>query len=435
MRSFRGEDGPGLSAAGALEVAAAAGRRLVRDALWWERRCTWTGWTHEVVGGRMLSVHRALGWNLYDGVAGIAVFLARLQRACGDAEIRRHAHGAARQLLAFDSAAGAGEGLYLGRAGVAWALVEVGTVLDFPAARARGVEILCATPSTTGNPDVLSGVAGRVLAALDVFRATGEAPVRALADAEAARLLSLAEPDGHGGRRWLMREINPHAALTGYSHGAAGIALAFGEAAAVLEEGAYLAAAAELLAYERGLFDGAAENWPDLRPVAGDAEDDPAEGPTFEVAWCNGAAGVGLARLALWRRRPERVLVEEVEHAAAATRRHLRSTPELNSSLCHGLCGNLEFLQDAARLLARSALAEGADEASARLADVAMESGFALRSGVMSHQESPVLFLGLAGVGHYFLRLWDPAQVDSLLVIQRDPGEPQRKAAGESADR
>ena len=147
-----------------LEVALAAGRRLVRDALWWEGRCTWMGWTNEVAGGQMRAAFRALGGNLYDGVAGIAVFLARLHRATGDAAAGEHARGALEQLAALDGAAYAGDGFYVGRAGAAWALVEAGTLLELPAARARGVRMLLRPPAATDNPDVLSGVAGRLLA-------------------------------------------------------------------------------------------------------------------------------------------------------------------------------------------------------------------------------------------------------------------------------
>lgn len=397
-----------------LEVAMGAGRRLVRDALWWGDRCTWMGWTNEVVGKQMVSAFRPVGWNVYDGVAGIAVFLARLHCACDDREIRAHAHGAARQLLAFDPGPSHEEGFYIGSAGTAWALVEVGTLLDLPDARERGVELLLQRPADSENPDVLSGLAGKILAALDVFRTTGDPRVPSLVAAAADRLLALARPDAEGGRRWLMQAINPRAALTGYSHGAAGIALAFAEAAAALGREDCAAAAGELLAYERGLFDPGAGNWPDLRPRAdGSGRDEPA----FDVTWCNGAAGIGLARLALWGRRPCPELSAEIEAAALATRNHLDASPELNASLCHGLCGNLEFLHDAARLLRRPDLLDGATGRLERLVQEAIESSYSLRSGVMSRQDSPGLFLGLAGVGHFFLRLWDPVGVESVLVF------------------
>jgi lantibiotic modifying enzyme len=398
-----------------LEVALAAGRRLVRDALWWGDRCTWMGWTNEVAGGQMRSAFRALGWNLYDGVGGIAVFLARLGRACGDEEIARHARGAVNQLLAFDPDADGEHGLYVGRAGVAWALARAGELLDLPRACDRGVQLLLGTPPATANPDVLSGQAGRLLAQLDLFAATGDPRLASGAAATAERLLALGERGDGGGRRWLMRAINPDVALTGYSHGAAGIAHALFEAAAAFGTAECAAAAEELLGYERACFDPAAGNWRDLRPRAEEPEP---EEVAFEVAWCNGAAGVGLARLAMWTRVPDPRFVDEIESAARATRRHLAATPELNSSLCHGLCGNAEFLFDAARLLGRPGLLDGVLARTDTLAGEALENGFALSSGVMSRQDSPGLFLGVAGVGHFFLRMWDPVAVPSLLALQ-----------------
>ena len=58
-----------------LRVAAAIGRRLCRDAVWHDGRCNWLGWAMEPHGGQWVSVYRAMGGSVYDGAAGIGLFL------------------------------------------------------------------------------------------------------------------------------------------------------------------------------------------------------------------------------------------------------------------------------------------------------------------------------------------------------------------------
>src|SRR5258708_33077874 len=81
--------------------------------------------------------------------------------------------------------------------------------------------------------------------------------------------------------------------MTGFSHGAAGIAYALLRLYAASGEVRFHEAAEEAINYEQRLFMPNANNWPDLRPRA----NDDSGGPAFGVSWCHGAPGIGLARL------------------------------------------------------------------------------------------------------------------------------------------
>jgi lantibiotic modifying enzyme len=61
-----------------LDAAERIGRRLCRDALWSDGRCTWLGWAMESRSGQWVTAFRAMATNLYDGTSGIGLFLARL---------------------------------------------------------------------------------------------------------------------------------------------------------------------------------------------------------------------------------------------------------------------------------------------------------------------------------------------------------------------
>jgi lantibiotic modifying enzyme len=64
------------------------------------------------------------------------------------------------------------------------------------------------------------------------------------------------------------------------------------------------------LAYERSLFSAVEGNWPDLRPDAAG---------TCSVAWCHGAPGIGLSRVALLRHQDDPATRAEIRAALSTT--------------------------------------------------------------------------------------------------------------------
>jgi lantibiotic modifying enzyme len=84
--------------------------------------------------------------------------------------------------------------------------------------------------------------------------------------------------------------------LTGFSHGAAGIAWALLKLAAWSRDTRFRAAAESAIAYERSTFVPEQSNWPDFRKW-NSAPKGEAAGARFCVAWCHGAPGIALARM------------------------------------------------------------------------------------------------------------------------------------------
>lgn len=77
-------------------------------------------------------------------------------------------------------------------------------------------------------------------------------------------------------------------ALTGFSHGAAGIAAALSRLAKVTGENRYAESARRGIAYEREVFVADEGNWPDFRSSS--------EANEFMLSWCHGAPGILLSR-------------------------------------------------------------------------------------------------------------------------------------------
>ena len=77
-------------------------------------------------------------------------------------------------------------------------------------------------------------------------------------------------------------------ALTGFSHGAAGMAAALARVAQATGDGRFADGARRAIAYERSVFVGENSNWPDFRSSS--------EPNAFMWSWCHGAPGILLAR-------------------------------------------------------------------------------------------------------------------------------------------
>jgi type 2 lantibiotic biosynthesis protein LanM len=84
---------------------------------------------------------------------------------------------------------------------------------------------------------------------------------------------------------------NRKPALTGFSHGASGMAAALARLAKASGEGRFMEATQRAVAYERSVFVAEKRNWPDFR-----TNSDPTE---FMLSWCHGAPGILLSRLVL----------------------------------------------------------------------------------------------------------------------------------------
>lgn len=382
-------------------AAAAIGRRLCDAAVWHLSRCTWMG-AHQADDGRAVEL-RPAGPDLYDGSAGIALFLAELAAADGDPVVRRVALGAARHarssLERIEPAARLG--FHAGQPGVGVGLARVGRLLGEDELVEAGVRV-AARVADDGQrsrwPGLMSGLAGGIAALLVLADVADEPRLLRLADGFGEDLIALAS------RReeawcWTYSGHPASAGLTGLGLGAAGVGWALLELSRSSGAAAFEAAARGALAYERGLFDPAEGNWLDLRAT---------DGPSFHCAWCHGAPGIALARARAHELLGDDDLRGEAEVALATTERATRAmlaSGRFNYSLCHGLAGNALVLMEGERLLGadgspRSALAREVAEAGV---DAYARRGRPWPGGTHVG-EVPGLMTGLAGIGTFLMR-------------------------------
>jgi type 2 lantibiotic biosynthesis protein LanM len=397
-----------LEADSPIGLASAIGARLMDAAIESGSRLTWLG---ELGSGAVRLSVGPVGPDLYAGLSGIALFLAALGRITGD---RRAESGARRAFRTVCDQAAArrgamGPGGFTGWGGVIHALAHGSVWLDDPALARQGsnlAEGLSAEIDADTQYDVVGGAAGGLLGLLALHDITGSAPVLAMARRCGDRLLATARTFGSGAA-WVVPATSSEP-LAGLSHGAAGVALALLRLAGRTGTAAYREMAVAALRYERSLYDDAAGGWRDLRPATGNGG--------FTTAWCHGAPGIGLARLATLDQLDDAEVREEIARAVAAT---FREGFAMNHSLCHGALGNLELPVMAATRFGRS---DWARAGAAALVQITRDlSTRGPLCGSLAGLETPGFMTGLAGIGYGLLRLAEPNVVPSILTLDAPP--------------
>jgi hypothetical protein len=386
-----------------LEAAGAFAREIEERALFVDGDTTWLAESWPPSPGSSPADKPALaplGHDLYGGVAGVGLTLAMVAARTREARSARTARGALAHALTLvcHEPTEFADGFHLGWAGTVWAAAIGGMLLRDRRLVERSRRIARARagdPAAPGEYDLLSGAAGTMLGLALLAEVCSDSSLLAPARALAETLAQGADRKGRAAS-WSITGVPVDANLTGLSHGAAGIAHALLELHRMTGDSTHRRLAAEAIRYERGCFDRTERNWPDFRH----SEEGASTRRTsrrFMVAWCHGAAGIGLARLHAATLLDDPASLAEAREAVATVRGDLAarlggSAPDL--SLCHGLLGPLVTLAAGAeRGLVSQAKIDPMFEVAAD--HLVMEAGGISR---IRTRRRPGLFLGRAGM-------------------------------------
>lgn len=406
----------------ALAHARAAGDALVRTALREDGEVAWVGL--DFVEKRWNLA--ALADDLYGGAPGVALFLAWLGDATGEGrytEVARSAMERLRRNVEHGRSRADAMGAFGGMGGAAWALAQCAALWDDAALREEAwlcAESLAPLIERDEDLDVMGGSAGAAMVLLGLRE--GASPARAarlleLARACGERLVATAVPQ-EVGVGWLTR-IQTERPITGFSHGASGIAWALAGVARATGEERFRAAALDAVLCEDSHYVSEAGNWRDAVDPRRRGQPGGESVEALSMAWCYGAPGIGLARHALARELDHPRVREDLDAAVKAT---LERGFGRNHCLCHGDLGNLDVLSIVAAERGDGALRAELDRRLARTLASLDRDGFAC--GVPLAVESPGLMNGIAGIGYGLLRQVAPERVPSVLAL-----EPPRRGA------
>ena len=356
-----------------------------------------------------------LGYSLYDGNCGIALFLSALFPITREDSFRALALKALAPLKKllnqsnftltskFAQQIGIGGGTGIGS--IIYALVKISKFLGDETVLEYGVKMADFLTSERiecdRQLDIIGGAAGAMLGLLTLYRETGATKVLQQG-IKCGQILIKKRISFEGNpRAWKTITEQP---LTGFSHGAAGIAYALLRLYEVTEEQEYLDVAREGIAYERAVFSSKARNWPDFLTMP----------PTFKVMWCHGAAGIGLGRLGGLRIESSAAIRQELEIALENTQKYMGQSVD---HLCCGHFGRIELLLTAGIVLKRPQLIDIARQKATHFVQQAQQKGgYQLLGNLSTVAFNPGFFQGMAGIGYQLLRLAYLARFPVILL-------------------
>jgi lantibiotic biosynthesis protein len=412
-----------------LRTAEELGRSISQQAIWHEDRCNWVGAVPRELGGARVQLgvtYRALGSDLYSGTSGVALYLAELNSVTQESLLRRVALGAVRQALSrMDSVAPSARlGLFSGSIGVAFVATRIALLLGKPELLDNALSLLrrsAAESYDTREFDIVSGRAGAISALVVLNHILNHSFLLEFAIRLGDELLEAANHSDIG-YSWASRGLRNQHNLTGFSHGAAGAAYALLELFQATGDSRYRDAALLAFKYERHWFEPSSGNWPDFREDLSSRSRNTRR-RSFATFWCHGAPGIALSRLRAYEILNDQTCKAEATTALKTTQESIEvalDTLAGNFSMCHGLAGNAEVLRCGTEILNPEC---GRDVALAlNVAKFGIEhfSGGRAPWPCGTHVgETPNLMLGLAGIGHYYLRLYK-SSIPSILILRKD---------------
>ena len=401
-----------------VRAARIVGDRLESLAIRGNESASWIGLALEPQGHWSVS---PLGIDLYDGLPGVALFLAHLGAMTGErryTDVAREACATVLHRADHRKSSVTAIGAFDGWGGIIYTLAHLGSLWRAPDLVAEAEAIVGVLRTLVGRDqhfDIIAGAAGCIGGLLALHRHLPSHSTLTAAIECGDHLIAHAQPTAQGLGWTLPKEVTP---LSGFAHGAAGIAWALLKLAALTGEERFRTTALAAIAHERSLFSPQAGNWRDLRVREAADSRVAASGESFMTAWCHGASGIGLARLSTIQQLDDLAVRQEIDAALHTT---LRCGFDRNHCLCHGDLGNLELLLQAGQTWHN----ERWHGEAYRLATPIVES-VGRRDwlcGTPLSVDSPGLMTGLAGIGYGLLRLASPANVPCVLML--DPPIPR----------
>jgi len=181
-------------------------------------------------------------------------------------------------------------------------------------------------------------------------------------------------------------------ALTGFSHGAAGLAAVLGRLAEATAESRFADGALRAIAYERSVFDASRRNWPDFRISSG----------VFMNSWCHGAPGILLGRhLMQATGLADPAMAEEIAAARSSTIGAVMAASrkaDFPAHLCCGVLGLTSLLRFDAQASDLPLAAEVAQAESALICQAKAAEGYVFFSVDSGSVTIPGIYTGKAGV-------------------------------------
>jgi len=351
--------------------------------------------------------------SLFDGSFGVASFLAALTQVTPQTGFRDLGLGALQSFrhdlttaITADFLKEIGIGGAVGGGAIVYVLTRASQFLEEATLLEDATQVASLITSeliaADHHFDIIFGAAGTIVGLLALHTISPNSEVLETAILCGNYLLNNCVTSESGYKAWATVDGK---LLTGFSHGAAGIAYALLRLYKASGQTAFLEAAEEAIAYERSVFIPEQGNWPDFR------QSFPKDKPICMCSWCHGAPGIGLARLGGLDILETPEIRQDIEVAINTTKQQKLTGID---HLCCGNLGRVEFLLTASRKLSRPDLLEDAMQIASQVVARAKQKGHFGYGSILTFH--PGFFQGASGIGYELLRLAYPDQLPSVLL-------------------
>ena len=291
-------------------------------------------------------------WNLqkidiylYDGIAGIFVFLHYLENAAENTVQKDVLEQVERELFRYTDQnwrninfLNRNTGIYAGEGSMIYAYLLVYQItrrsIYLNYAKKHCI-LLRRNLIYDRKYDLLSGNGGAIFTYLLMHEVTGKKIYINWAK-EAAEILMKFAVSIDGGIAW--ESEGGYRPLLGVSHGNAGIAWALAKLYSVTHEAKYQEIVRQALIYEDSNYDVAMNDWKDFRTESA--------GEEHQVAWCHGKGGILLARKNIMELCDDAEISEICRQDIESNIERLKKEKDrVGMCLCHGTAGNYEILR------------------------------------------------------------------------------------------
>lgn len=352
-----------------------------------------------------------IGFDLYRGNGGIALFLASLYRKTNDLIFYRAAEEAILPLYCYISdfisedirEIKTSVGAFDGVASILYTLYWVGELIDVNKYKQKSIEFILYLSEkkvdfSKTNLDIISGVCGLLNIALFLYEKSTNTIEQLKLSEAANEFYSIV-------KNVLVNDTNNMFGCegnTGFAHGTSGIAATLARLYKATKDITIIPFIQKLLQYDRIMYDEESENWyidPEKRKVS--------------YGWCHGSSGILLSRILIkeYGYVDDKIDIE-IEKALNMTIKYGLGN---NNSFCHGDIGNLTILKYVAKSLNDKNLENNCRYTFSKLVDCYISKKW--NKPRLGNAEVYSLMVGTAGLGYSLLLNLDSNDLPNILWL------------------
>ncbi|MBZ6496163.1 type 2 lanthipeptide synthetase LanM family protein [Natrinema longum] len=369
----------------------------------------WT-WIESIDTTDRLTIH-PFDETLHVGTGGVALLSASLYQLTGEDRYATVARDVIEPTLRSVRSAQvtpsmSKHGGVTGIGSVIYGIATVGAMLGDEATLRTGVQAARSIGTDAVGPDtqydVAGGAAGTILGLLALDERYESDELVSIATECGDELLANRSESEGGYRVW--HTIDECPPLTGFLHGASGIAYSLTRLYEATGDEAYLSAAIEAVEFEAQQYSERASNWRDRRPWVDDE---------FTDRWSYGRTGIGLSRLGMRAATDHELVERDLSRALDGI-----DADELLpvDDLADGNCGRVEFLNATARRTERRV--ETPETALEGCLARKATNGTFRTSDEQTYLANPSFLGGLAGISYTLLRVVESESLPCVLLFE-----------------